>query len=209
MQFMVGAGLKPVPTEDMALKAGQCRNSLTGLFYTAHPGPVGGLSPHAFAQPYLLSLEKYRIGKNIGLKNGFDKSGKHVILHPRMNTTQPHKKHTILLVDDNRDLLLVQGAILAEEGYNVITGATGAEAMELLEGSHVDLVILDLKLPDIDGEALMGKMKRIRPGAKFIIMTGCDDISKYIETLQNGAIDYLIKPFSPKGLVKVLKKVLV
>lgn len=124
-----------------------------------------------------------------------------------MNASE--KNFTILLVDDNKDLLLVQGEVLSDEGYNVVTAETGRDALELLECRPVDLVILDLKLPDTDGEVLMEKMKRMRPMVKIIIMTGNDDIDTYIQTLQKGAIDYLIKPFSPKGLVTVLKKVLI
>jgi len=125
-----------------------------------------------------------------------------------MNIAGEQKKFTILLVEDDIDLSLIEKTILMEEGYNVVTAATGADALGLLEVYKTDLVVLDLNLPDINGEALLGKMKKIKPKIKVIIMTGQEDIDSYIHTLQLGAIDYLIKPVSPNGLTGVLKKIL-
>jgi len=125
-----------------------------------------------------------------------------------MNIAGEQKKFTILLVEDDIDLSLIEKTILMEEGYNVVTAATGADALGLLEVYKIDLVVLDLNLPDINGEALLGKMKKIKPKIKVIIMTGQEDIDSYIHTLQLGAIDYLIKPVSPNGLTGVLKKIL-
>jgi DNA-binding NtrC family response regulator len=112
------------------------------------------------------------------------------------------------MVDDDKNLLFIQGEILAEEGYDVLTAATGSEALMSLERQHVDLVILDLNLPDIGGDALLQKIKRLHPNVKVIIMTGHEDIDSYVETMRKGATDYLIKPLPPKSLINVLKKVL-
>lgn len=119
-----------------------------------------------------------------------------------------HNNHTILIVDDNRELSFLHQEVLADKGYNVLTAATGAEALALIESRSIDLVILDLHLPDINGETLFGKVKRIKPDIKVIIMTGYEDVESYVKTSQLGAIDYLIKPVSPKGLINVLKKAL-
>src|SRR3989304_7007395 len=105
-----------------------------------------------------------------------------------MNIAGEQKKFTILLVEDDIDLSLIEKTILMEEGYNVVTAATGADALGLLEVYKIDLVVLDLNLPDINGEALLGKMKKIKPKIKVIIITGQEDIDSYIHTLQLGAI---------------------
>lgn len=127
----------------------------------------------------------------------------------RMKITGQQNRFTILLVEDDIDLSLIEKTILMEEGYNVITAATGLKALGLLDDHKIDLVVLDINLPDINGKALLEKMKRIKPNIKVIIMSGQEDIDSYKHTLQLGAIDYLIKPVSPDGLTGVLKKVLI
>lgn len=120
---------------------------------------------------------------------------------------EPQNK-TILIVDDNKDLLILHREVLEGKGYNIITASTGEEALILIESRSIDLTLLDLNLPDIKGDKLMGKIKRVKPEIKVIIMTGHEDVESYIRTSQLGAIDYLIKPVSPAGLVNVLRKAL-
>lgn len=114
--------------------------------------------------------------------------------------------YTILIVDDDLELIQVEGKVLGNIGYDVVTVTTGAKALEVIVNRHIDIVILDLKLPDMDGEVVLRKMKQLRPGTKIIIMTGFGDVESYLHTLQKGVIDYLIKPVSPKGLAKVIEK---
>lgn len=118
-------------------------------------------------------------------------------------------RFTILLIEDDAKLSLIEEQILTDEGYNVVKAATGEQGLEIITAQQIDLVILDLMLPDTSGQALLTKMRRLRPEVKVIIMTGHEDVDSYIETIQRGAIDYMIKPVAPAALLTVLKKVLV
>lgn len=106
--------------------------------------------------------------------------------------------HTILIVDDDRELSMVLEHTLTNKGFNVITAGNGGDALEHLRNWAIDLVVLDLMLPDMEGEVVLRKMKQLRPRAKVIIMTGHEDVESYVHTAQMGAADYLIKPVSPK-----------
>lgn len=115
--------------------------------------------------------------------------------------------NTILIVEDDSDLSLILQYALSKEGFNVFTAVNGTEALNLLEDWAIDLVVLDLNLaPDMDGKTVLRKMKQIRPRTKVIIMTGREDVESYIQTTQSGAIDYLIKPVSPKKLLCAIEK---
>lgn len=117
-------------------------------------------------------------------------------------------KLTILLIEDDAKLSLIEELILTDEGYNVVKAATGERGLEIITDQQIDLVILDLMLPDTSGQTLLAKIRRLRPEIKVIIMTGHEDVDSYIETIQRGAIDYMIKPVAPAALISVLKKVL-
>lgn len=116
--------------------------------------------------------------------------------------------HTILIVDDDKELSLILEYALTDRGFTVITADNGAEALEYLRNRAIDVVVLDLGLPDMEGKTLLRKMKREKPKVKVIIMTGYDDVESYIDTTQHGAFDYLIKPLSPKELMIVIEKAL-
>lgn len=114
--------------------------------------------------------------------------------------------HTILVVDDNIELSHILEYALTDNGFNVITAGNGADALEYLMNWAIDLVILDLKLPDMEGEVVLRKIKQLRPRTKVIIMTGYGDVESYVHTAQTGATDYLIKPASLKELLCVIEK---
>jgi len=102
----------------------------------------------------------------------------------------------ILVVDDEekqRDLL---AGFLKKKGYEVTTLASGREAIEKNRTEGFDLVILDLKMPEIDGIETMTKMKEIDPQTYFIILTGYGTVESAVEAMKVGAYDYLNKPIN-------------
>ncbi|RII29655.1 MAG: two-component system response regulator [Geobacter sp.] len=86
-----------------------------------------------------------------------------------MTTTQPI---SILLVDDNPLVTESVAAWLEDDGFEVHTAACGTEAIELLATIHIDITLIDLKLPDMSGEELIIKMFGIYPESRFLIHTG-------------------------------------
>ncbi len=106
------------------------------------------------------------------------------------------RKSRVLVVDDepaNRRLL---GDLVAREGFEVLVAAGGAEALDVLARERVDLVMLDLMMPEVDGMAVLAELRarRALPGLPVVVVTAHEDRSVRIEALAKGAIDFLTKP---------------
>jgi two-component system, OmpR family, response regulator len=106
----------------------------------------------------------------------------------------------ILLVED--DAVLADGLIhtLTQSGYTVISSATGAYAEHLLLAEDFDLIVLDLGLPDMDGLAFLRKLRQKQVPLPILILTARDDINDRIKGIEQGADDYMTKPFELKEL---------
>lgn len=113
----------------------------------------------------------------------------------------------ILIVDDEPRLCQSLSSILTENGFSVHLAYSGDEALAGLTQS-IDMVLVDLFLPDISGIALMGKILEIQPDLPVIIMTGNASIDSAIDALQKGAYDYLRKPFEAVKLLKTINNAL-
>ena len=101
----------------------------------------------------------------------------------------------VLIADDDpvaRDLL---AEVLAKEGYRVASAGGGGEALELARGTPIDLAIVDLRMPDLDGLAVLRGLHGLRPGVPVVILTAFATIETAMEAIRAGAYDYLSKPF--------------
>jgi len=116
------------------------------------------------------------------------------------------KKGYILVVDDDVTILKVFKEILVMEGYIVDTAKTGQEAMEKSEKNIYDLALLDIRLPDIEGMDLLRKLHRLRPRMMKIMVTGYPTIENAIKSVNLGADAYIVKPVTPKELLKIIKE---
>ncbi len=118
-----------------------------------------------------------------------------------MNSTTP----TILLVEDDQSMARAYLAYLADEPYDVTHVATGAEALAELERQAPDIMLLDLRLPDMEGfEVLQWAQEQELPTASVVI-TGHGSINAAVESMRLGAGDFLVKPFSKDRLAITLK----
>jgi two-component system NtrC family response regulator len=113
---------------------------------------------------------------------------------------------TILIVDDEKNYLLVLSAVLEEEGYEVLTTASGLEALEIQKASDVDLVLTDMKMPGLDGIELLEQIKTRDPELPVIMMTAHGTVDKAVEAMQKGAYSYILKPFDNERLTLYVKK---
>ncbi len=113
---------------------------------------------------------------------------------------------TILVVDDEKNYLLVLSAILEDEGYEVITALSGAEALEIQKTSDLDLILTDMKMPGMDGIQLLEKVKSVDPDLPVIVMTAHGTVDKAVEAMQKGAYSYLLKPFDNERMTLYVKK---
>lgn len=101
----------------------------------------------------------------------------------------------ILLAEDEVNLRRVLGAQLARDGYDVKTAVDGQEAIELLAGGHIDIVISDLRMPRVDGLTLLKHVVAHRPEIPVILITAHGTVDTAVEALKLGAFDYVTKPF--------------
>jgi two-component system, OmpR family, alkaline phosphatase synthesis response regulator PhoP len=117
---------------------------------------------------------------------------------------------TILSVDDERDVTELVHFHLTRAGYDVITAASGAEALAAVQKSKPDLILLDLMLPDIDGFGVCELLRRQPDTAMIpiVILTAWATHDARHLGLELGALDYLTKPFSPRDLVDRVRRLL-
>ena len=115
----------------------------------------------------------------------------------------------ILVADDDRAVLDLLEEILKREGYRVLTVSNGIEAVEAAKRNSIDVAVLDIKMPFMDGiEALKG-IKAIDPSIEVLIITGYADLDSLRKAIvEHGAFDYLIKPFNRTGIVHTIQNAL-
>ncbi len=116
----------------------------------------------------------------------------------------------ILSVDDEQDVTDLVRFHLTRAGFEVLTAATGREAVELVQRHHPNLILLDLMLPDIDGFGVCEILRRQPDTAAIpvVILTAWATTDARSLGLDLGALDYLTKPFSPRELVERVQRLL-
>jgi DNA-binding NtrC family response regulator len=112
----------------------------------------------------------------------------------------------VLIIDDERSICSGCQMILADEGHRVQYQLSGQAGLELARGGQFDLVLLDMKLPDLDGMEILKSIRKERPDVYVIIMTGYSTVQNAVQAMKLGAIDYLAKPFSDDQLVIAVKR---
>ena len=118
-------------------------------------------------------------------------------------------KEKILIVDDEKDILELVKFNLKKEGYKTMLATTGEQALEMVRNHAVDLIILDLMLPGINGLDVT-RVIRNNPGTQnipIVMLTAKGDESDIITGLELGANDYISKPFSPKELIARIRNI--
>ncbi len=106
-------------------------------------------------------------------------------------------KHRILIVDDEVEILNSLSAVLQDEGYITFTAKNGNEGLKLLQEEIINLVLLDLRLPDIDGIEVLRKIKEFEPDIAVIMISGNATIETAVESTKLGATHFIEKPFYP------------
>jgi len=114
------------------------------------------------------------------------------------------KNQSILVVDDDREILRMVNRILELEGYNVATAANGRAAVALLDEYKPDLVILDIIMPELDGFQVLNLIRQ-RSEVPVIMLTAKCEVTTLRDALVAGADDYLKKPFRTRELVARIK----
>jgi DNA-binding NtrC family response regulator len=112
----------------------------------------------------------------------------------------------VLAVDDEERFLTSLAKLLAKKGYQVETATGGAQALSILTDHDVDVMILDVKMPGMDGMTTFKEAKKIRPLMEVIMLTGHATVDTALEAIKIGAFEYLMKPCAIDELIEKVKQ---
>jgi DNA-binding NtrC family response regulator len=118
------------------------------------------------------------------------------------------ENHRILIIDDERPILMTLEALLKRHGYQVDTAATASQGLKLLKSRSPSLVLLDLQLPDAEGLQTLDRIKTELPDMQVIILTAHDSLHNAIESIKRGAYHFVSKPYAPEELLSLVEKAL-
>lgn len=122
------------------------------------------------------------------------------------NNSNKKKKHSILVVDDDIGIRRTMQTILEGEGYVVDTARDGSEAIEKSDNAVFDLAVVDMRLPDMMGTELLGRLRDQTPKMQKIILTGYPSMQNAINSVNQGADGYILKPVDPGVILETVKK---
>src|SRR5215467_11935092 len=114
----------------------------------------------------------------------------------------------ILVIDDDRDICSLLNRFLSRKGYEVTENYKGKTSIEYLKENRPDLILADFRLEDMDGTALLQKIKEIYSDMPVIIITGYSDIKTAVEIMKAGAFDYVVKPLLPDEILVTIQNAL-
>jgi len=111
------------------------------------------------------------------------------------------EKMKMMLVDDEERFLSTTRKLLEKKDFDVLTATSGADALELLRTNRMHVVILDVKMPGMDGVATLREIKRRFPMVEVIMLTGHATVDSAVEGMKAGAVDYLMKPADVEEII--------
>lgn len=112
----------------------------------------------------------------------------------------------ILVLDDEEIVRVSCKKCLTPEGYDVDVAANGVEGLAMTENSRYDVILTDLKMPDMDGMEFLVKVKERHPDTKVIMITGYSTVEHAVKAMRMGAFNYIEKPFTPDALIDAVKE---
>src|SRR5262249_48013320 len=115
---------------------------------------------------------------------------------------------TVLIADDDPVALDLLAEVLSGEGYRVRAASGGEECLRLAAAEPVDLAIVDLRMPGVDGLQVIRRLASVQPGVPVLILTAFATIDTAIEAIREGAYDYLSKPFRMEEIKLVVRRTL-
>jgi two-component system, NtrC family, response regulator HydG len=115
-------------------------------------------------------------------------------------------KKNILIIDDDLYMVNLLDNYFKKEGYNTHTLTKGKPALKLLEKKAFDLVLCDIRLPDIEGTQLLSEIRQIAPDTVVVMMTAYAEINNAVHCIKSGAYEYVTKPILPEHIISVVKK---
>ncbi len=103
--------------------------------------------------------------------------------------------NTLLIIDDEEEILSTLSRFFALHDFNIITANSTAKALKAIEKEKINIVLLDINMPEMDGIELLNIIKKRDFSIQVIMMTAYSTLNKTLWSLENGAVDYILKPF--------------
>lgn len=120
--------------------------------------------------------------------------------------TKAVKSRRVLVVDDEENILSLLQEVLGDAGYQVDGASDGFDALNKVKNDGFDVMLVDLRLPKMDGIELLRTAKRIKPGLSVIMMTGDVNLQSVISSIRHGACDFIAKPFNLEKAVAAVNR---
>ena len=114
------------------------------------------------------------------------------------------EKQKALVIDDEKVVLGSVKKILTDEGYDVDTNLSGREGLNQALAEQYDIVLTDIRMPDIGGMRVLRDIKRSKPSLPVVMITGYASVKSSVQAMKLGAADYIEKPFTPDQLIKAV-----
>lgn len=114
------------------------------------------------------------------------------------------KPLNVLVIDDEQVICDACQLVLSEKGHAVTSTNTGADGLAAIHQGTYDVVLLDMKLPDMDGMDILNTVLKEQVAVCIIVMTGYSSISNAVQAIKKGASDYLAKPFTDDELIETI-----
>lgn len=121
-----------------------------------------------------------------------------------MSKTKPETKGLLLIIDDEADALYSFKRFLADEPYEILTADNGRDGVRIFSERQPDLVLMDVRMPGMDGMEAMREIRRVNPRALVIMMTAFSTTRMAIEAIKAGALDYVLKPFDVEKIKRLI-----
>lgn len=119
-----------------------------------------------------------------------------------------HNVPNILIIDDEPLMRISISDALREEGYNIHSAASGSEGLMAIRGNVYDVIITDLRLPEVDGLQILKACKQVTPKSKILMITAYGSVETAVEAMKEGAYDYVTKPFSMDELIILVSRMI-
>ncbi len=117
-----------------------------------------------------------------------------------------NRKRSVLVVDDDAAMRLAMARVLERAGYEVLRCSSGAVALEALEARPWQVMVSDIRMPQISGRELLSRSLQLRPELKVVMVTAYGTVADAVEAIRCGARDYLLKPFAPQTLLESVER---
>jgi len=115
-------------------------------------------------------------------------------------------KRKVILICDDEEGIRESLKLILENDYDLVFAQNGGEAINVVRTTPIDITILDIKMPKMDGLETLKEIMRINPKSKVIIATGYKSVDIAKEAINIGAIDYIVKPFDSEAILRSIEK---